>query len=165
MYSAYKLNKQGDYYCFLSCLTVSLCFCIFSLLWLNLLSGTWRRPRRLELSYKWEADVGPGGWGSLSSGRRLRKLLSFSSQKSVWGRGGLWERGTDSWVAAEGEDPPPGSKGWHNSRTGHCRPSDLWTRSVSTARYSHASACVIMWFLRQWRGKICYYNVGIRKHV
>ena len=88
---------------FLSCLTVSLCFCTFSPLWLNLLSDTWGRPMRLDLSSKWEADVGPGGWGRLSPRSRLRKLLGFSSRKSVRGRRGLWERGTDSWEAAEGE--------------------------------------------------------------
>ena len=39
---------------FLSCLTVFLCFCIFSLIWLNLLFGTQGRPRRLKLFYKQE---------------------------------------------------------------------------------------------------------------
>ena len=118
-----------DYYYF--CLPWLLpSVCTFAPLWLNLLSDTWGRPRRLELSSKWEAGVGPGGWGSLSPRRRLRKLLRFSSRKSVRGRRGLWERGTDSWEAAEGEISSLNaraaeSEGWHNSRTGRCRPSDL----------------------------------------
>ena len=40
-----------------SCLTVFLCFCAFSLLWLDLLFGTWGRPRRLKFSYKLHAGA------------------------------------------------------------------------------------------------------------
>ena len=38
-----------------------LSFFIFSLLWLNLLFGTWGRPRRLKFFYRQE--VGGGDWG------------------------------------------------------------------------------------------------------
>ena len=42
----------------LSCLTVFLCSCIFSLLQLNLFFGTWGRPRRLKFFYNQEAGRG-----------------------------------------------------------------------------------------------------------
>ena len=56
----------------LSCLTVFLSLCIFSLLWLNLFFGTQGRPKRLKFSYRREAgggharESGGGGWGGLS---------------------------------------------------------------------------------------------------
>ena len=51
------------------CFTAFLCFCVFSLLWLNLLFETWRRPRRLKLLYKQEVSGfgrGAGGYGGVS---------------------------------------------------------------------------------------------------
>ena len=40
---------NGQAIIILSCLTVFLCFCIFSFLWLSLFFGTWGRPRELNL--------------------------------------------------------------------------------------------------------------------
>ena len=52
----------------LSCLTAFLCFCILSLLQLNFLFGTQRKPRRLKLFYRqeaWGTEVCPWeGWQS-----------------------------------------------------------------------------------------------------
>ena len=45
----------------LSCLTVFLCHCIFSLFWLNLLFETRKRPRKLKLFYKQEEKPWGGG--------------------------------------------------------------------------------------------------------
>ena len=55
----------------LFCLTVFLCFCIFSLLSLNLFFGTQGRPRRLNVFYKQEAG---GGHDGVGSGRGRRPL-------------------------------------------------------------------------------------------
>ena len=45
----------------LSCLTVFLCFCVFSFLQLNLLFGTWGRLRKLKLFCKQKVGRGHGG--------------------------------------------------------------------------------------------------------
>ena len=53
----------------LSCLTVFLCFRIFSFLWLNFFLGTWGRPRKPKFFYKQKASRGfgareeGGSWG------------------------------------------------------------------------------------------------------
>ena len=53
---------------YLSCLTVVLCFCIFSLLQLKLFFGTQGRPRRIKIFYKQESsgwETQGGSWGIL----------------------------------------------------------------------------------------------------
>ena len=45
-------------------MTICLCFCIFLLLWFDLLFGTRWRPMRLKFFYKQEAVGGHGGEGS-----------------------------------------------------------------------------------------------------
>ena len=71
-------GTKGPWLCFIDkllfCLTC-LCFCIFSLLWLNLLFGSWGIPRRLKLFYKQEA----GDTRDLSLGRPHRVLLGFNN--------------------------------------------------------------------------------------
>jgi len=65
---------------YFSCLTIFLCLCIFSLLWLNLLFRTWIMSKRIKFFYKKEAgETGQSAWG-----RSHRVLLSFMSiKKSV----------------------------------------------------------------------------------
>ena len=53
-----------------------LSFCIFSLLWLNLLFGTWGRPGRLKFSYRQEAA---GGHGRESVPWRLPQFCSVTT--------------------------------------------------------------------------------------
>ena len=55
--------------------TVCFVSLFFLLIWLDLLFGTWGRPRRLKFSYKQEA-----GWGNGGSvkGRPHKALLSYS---------------------------------------------------------------------------------------
>ena len=67
----------------LFCLAWLSCFCIFILLWLNLLFETQGRPRSLKFFYKQEAGWGKGE--SLTLGKRCWVLLSFSGRK--WGCG------------------------------------------------------------------------------
>ena len=69
----------------LSCLTVFLSLCIFSLLWLNLFFGTQGRPKRLKFSYRREAgggharESGGGGWGGRFT------LEQWVSTLTTWG--------------------------------------------------------------------------------
>ena len=63
----------------LSCLTVLLCFCIFSLLWLNFFFGTWRRSGRLKLFYRQEVE----DTGESLLGKALQVLLGFNLTSSV----------------------------------------------------------------------------------
>ena len=66
-------------------MTVFLTFCIFSLLWLNLLHGTWGRPRRLKFFYRQEAGRGYGG---SVLGRPHRALLGYKSKSPDQREGG-----------------------------------------------------------------------------
>ena len=60
---------------YLSCLTVVLCFCIFSLLQLNLFCGTQGRPRRLKIFYRQESS----GWETLGGSWGI--LLGYTKDK------------------------------------------------------------------------------------
>ena len=87
IYSLWGRTK-GAWLCWMAklllfCLAFLLCFCIFSLLWLNSFFETQGRPRKLKLCYKQEADGGRGGVGGSVPGRSSSILLSYNISKSA----------------------------------------------------------------------------------